>query len=108
MSIITKKTAQAFITNANLSQANTVVNNGSVFLHGNLIARKLTSTKIEISFCGWVTRTTADRINAIVMAATGDKVSVGIKQGKPELRHSNGYNQKIDDTDFVSIDTLYF
>ena len=104
---ITLNTVNAFVSHSNFSQANTVVSGGHVYLHGNLIARKLNNTQIQINFCHWVTSTTADRINAIVSYCTNDKIKVGIKQGEPELRYADGTKQNVNSGDWVTIDTLY-
>ena len=93
---ITQQTVNAFFSGNNISLSNTIVNDGAVFLHGNKIINTLENGNIEISFCGWATPTTADRINAIVSAYTGGKIRVGIKQGEPELRHDNGLTQAFD------------
>ena len=105
---ITQQTVNAFFSNSNMSLGNMLVNNGNVYLHGNLIAKKLDNTVIAINFCGWATNTTADRLNAIVSEATNGKIKVGIKQGEPELRHANGYNQTIDSSEWLEIESLYF
>ena len=105
---ITQQTVNAFFGNSKLSNSNMLVIDGNVYLHGNLIAKKVNNTTIAINFCGWATNTTADRLNAIVSEATNGKIKVGIKQGQPELRHTNGYKQVIDSSEWVQIESLYF
>lgn len=105
---ITQQTVNAFFGNSKLSNSNMLVSDGNVYLHGNLIAKKVNNTTIAINFCGWATNTTADRINAIVSEATNGKIKVGIKQGEPELRHANGYKQVIDSSEWIQIESLYF
>lgn len=105
---ITRQTVNAFFGNSKLSNSNMLVSDGNVYLHGNLIAKKVNNTTIAINFCGWATPTTADRINAIVSEATNGRIRVGIKQGEPELRHSNGYTQTIDSSEWLEIESLYF
>ena len=105
---ITRQTVNAFFGNSKLSNSNMLVSDGNVYLHGNLIAKKVNNTTIAINFCGWATNTTADRLNAIVSEATNGKIRVGIKQGEPELRHDNGYKQIIDSSEWVKIESLYF
>ena len=105
---ITQQTVNAFFGNSNMSNSNMLVSDGNVYLHGNHIAKKVNNTTIAINFCGWATNTTANRLNAIVSEATNGKIKVGIKQGQPELRHSNGYTQAIDDSEWVQIESLYF
>lgn len=104
---ITQQTVNALFSNGNMVNNNTVVSGGVVYLHGNMIAR-LQGTKLQVSFCGWVTPTTRDRINAIVSHATNGKIKVGIRKGEPELRHDNGYNQIIDSCDWYTVDTLKY
>ena len=105
---ITQQTVNAFFSGGNMVNNNTVVSGGCVYLHGNLIARKIDNTKIEICFCEWVTNTTCDRISAIVSTATNGKIKVGIKKGLPELRHADGTITPISSGNWVKIDSLYF
>ena len=105
---ITRQTVDAFFGNSYMINSNMLVSGGNVYLHGNHIAKKVNNTTIAINFCGWVTNTTADRLNAIVSEATNGKIKVGIKQGQPELRHDNGYKQVIDSSEWVKIESLYF
>lgn len=105
---ITLQTVNAFFSGGNLAKNNMVVSKSHVYLHGNLIARKVNNTKIEICFCEWVTNTTCDRINAIVSTATNGKIKVGIKKGLPELRHDDGTITPISSGDWVQIESLYF
>lgn len=105
---ITRQTINAFFGNSKMSIGNMLVSDGNVYLHGNHIAKKVNNTTIAINFCGWVTSTTADRLNAIVSEATNGHYKVGIKQGQPELRHISGYNEIIDSSEWVKIESLYF
>ena len=50
---------------SNYTSSNTVVKDGSMWIFGNKIAFKTTSGAIYITNCGWTSRTTFDRLNAI-------------------------------------------
>ena len=101
---ITQQTVKALFSNDNMSNNNTVVSNGRVYLHGNLIARIIEGNKLQVSFCGWVTNTTRDRINAIMSYATNGAIEVGIKKGEPEIRHFNGDKEIIDSCNWYTVD----
>lgn len=105
---ITQQTVNAFFSGGNLAKNNMVVSGGCVYLDGNLIARKLNNTTIQICFCEWVSNTTAERINAIVSTATNGKIHVGIKKGNPEFRYQDGTSETISSGDWITVDSLYF
>ena len=101
---ITQQTVKALFSDDNMTNNNTVVSNGRVYLHANLIARIIDGNKLQVSFCGWVTKTTRDRIDAILSYATNGAIGVGIKKGKPEIRHANGDKEIIDSCDWYTVD----
>ena len=103
---ITRQTVNALFSNSNMTNNNTVVSGGCVYLHGNQIARIIDGNKLQVSFCGWVTPTTADRINAILSHATNGEIRAGIKKGEPEIRHTTGDNEIIDSCDWYTINML--
>ena len=105
---ITQQTINALFSNGSMSNNNTVVSNGRVYLHGNLIARIIDGDKLQVSFCGWVTPTTRDRINAIINYATNGAIRVGIKKGEPEITHANGETETIDSCNWYTIDILKY
>lgn len=78
----------AIIDQRQLTQRNTSTHVGErgmlVRLHGHLIA-VITADTVELSACGWVTATTADRLNAIAWAFTA--YTVGRKQGEIVVTH---------------------
>lgn len=81
---------------------NTTVSNGSVFLHGNEIAKVSQADKeIQINLCGWVTKTTVSRLNTLLFEFTNYRL--GIKQGQPVL-YTNTGNHKIAHNDWVTLD----
>ena len=101
---ITQQTVNAFLSNQNFSLNNTQVLEGELFLHGNKIARKVGQGKIEICFCGWVTNTTSNRLNALVRAFTNDAISIATKQGKPLLVcHKDGKKIVFDSNQWLLI-----
>ena len=101
---ITQQTVKALFSNGDMVNNNTVVNNGRVYLHGNLIARIIEGNKLQVSFCGWVTNTTRDRISAILSYATNGAIDVGIKKGEAEIRHFNGDKEIINSCDWYTVD----
>ena len=105
---ITQQTVNAFFSGGDLAKNNMVVTNARAYFHGNLIARIIDGNKLQVSFCGWVTHTTCERINGIVSTATKGKIEVGIKNGEPELRHANGDKEIIDSCDWYTIDMLKY
>lgn len=105
---ITQQTVKALFSNGDMSNNNTVVSNGRVYLHGNLIARIIDGNKLQVSFCGWVTNTTRDRIDAIISYATNGAIGVGIKKGEAEIRYSNGDKEIIDSCDWYTINMLEY
>lgn len=92
MAKIDDKVAQAFCSGLNVKTANTTVQDGTVLLWGNKIAHLACkgSRCIVINHCGYVTRTTMQRLNAIVSRYTDNRVHVGIKNGCAEVRYSDG------------------
>ena len=64
---ITKQIANAFINGKSLKIKNTETDGRSVWLHGNMIARK-TDNGIEVSLAGWPTVPTRERVNGICQA----------------------------------------
>lgn len=101
---ITQQTVNALFSNGDMVNNNTVVSGCRVYLHGNQIARIIDGNKLQVSFCGWVTNTTRDRISAILNYATNGAIEVGIKKGEPEIRYSNGDKEIIDNCDWYTVD----
>lgn len=88
MAKIDDNVAHALACGDNKSFGNTVVKDGAVYLHGNKIAW-LDGRELHLSHCGWVTRTTIQRLNAILVRYM-PRIKVGIKQGCAELRFADG------------------
>ena len=61
---VTQKIANAFINGESLKIKNTETDGQSVWLHGNMIARK-TDNGLEVTLAGWNTVTTRERVNGI-------------------------------------------
>lgn len=104
---ITKSIAAAFVAGLPKSDGATRTDGQAVYLHGNCIARKVASlggsgrARLEINWCGWVTATTAERINGI-LAAYGSAFRVGRKQGKP-IAWANGKDSAMPSNGFVPV-----
>lgn len=92
MAKIDEAVAQAFCSGLNVKTANTTVQDGVVRLWGHKIAYSACrgSRCVVINHCGYVTRTTMQRLNAIVSRYTDNRVHVGIKNGCAEVRYSDG------------------
>lgn len=106
MSKITDLSVRAFANNGISSIDNTIVNDEGMFLFGNHIAKRVSYGVIAINFCGYPTRTTADRLNALVSKLTNGRIKVGISKGAPELRYKDGLKLAIPCKEWVNIATL--
>ena len=62
---ITQQAVNAFYAEQKFSQGNTSVIDGAMYLHGNKIAFYKDNV-LHISFCGWQTTTTKERINGVL------------------------------------------
>lgn len=106
MSKITDKSVKAFTNNAISSIDNTIVNDEGMFLFGNHIAKRVRYGVVAINFCGYPTRTTADRLNALVNKLTNGRIKVCISKGVPELRYRDGLKISIPCKEWVNIATI--
>lgn len=106
MSKITDLSVRAFANNGISSIDNTIVNDEGMFLFGNHIAKRVSYGVIAINFCGYPTRTTADRLNALVNKLTNGRIKVGISKGVPELRYRDGLKISIPCKEWVNIATI--
>ena len=77
----------AFDNGANFNQANTMVSGGSMFLHGNEIAKHDQNGDILISLAGWNTHTTKERLNNISGVRVQNKNFEPFLNGKPIGNH---------------------
>ena len=82
---ITQQAVNAFYTEQRFSQGNTSVIDGAMYLHGNKIAF-YKENALHISFCGWQTTTTKERINGVLQNGfvfqKKGKLYFGIASGK--------------------------
>lgn len=88
MNVAETKVTQALKTRGSLSVSNTTVKYSvateisTIDLHGNRIAEyDHSKNKLKVNFCGYVTDTTRNRINAIC-EALGFNTWLNIKQGE--------------------------
>lgn len=81
MAKIDNAVALALANNVTKNFGNTEVRDRAVFLFGNKIAWVSTEGLLCVTHCGWVTRTTMTRLNAILYAF-GTGVTVSIKGGE--------------------------
>ena len=82
----------AFDNGYNFNQANTMVSGGSMYLHGNEIAKHDIDNNVLISLAGWNTHTTKERLNHI------SGVSVHTKDFQPYLN-----DEPINSTDWYRV-----
>ena len=73
---ISRGAANCFLAGIPFTRGNTAVivhdDIAIMALHGNIIARhNLRTDRIEVSCAGWYTRTTKDRLNAIILSFLG-------------------------------------
>jgi len=61
---VTQEIANAFRQGRKLTKGNTSTDGNSIWLHGNKIVRRNEGGEVEISFAGWPTVTTRERLNA--------------------------------------------
>ena len=84
---IEREMIQAIIDRRNFSKANTSVvlhtsSSGKskdmrVYLHGNWIAEYTQDGQLNINHCGWKTRTTKSRLNALIQFVLGGTFRLG-------------------------------
>ena len=66
MKKISQNIATSFLAGKPLQIDNTYTDGEKVFLHSNLIAKKIHPDKLEISLAGYPTMTTRERLNSIL------------------------------------------
>ena len=81
MKKVTRQAVQAFYNNVNFRSGNTIVSNGKMYLHGNLIAKKENGA-VYISNAGWATNTTKERLNGLSGVHINQKNFVWYLNGK--------------------------
>ena len=112
MAKIDDKVAQAFCNWRYVKTANTTVQGGTVRLWGSKIARHAVreygADCVIINHCGYVTRTTMNRLNAIVRLYTGNRVHVGIKSGCAEVRYADGTVKPLAGGDYIIYKHLHW
>ena len=107
MSKIANKSAQAFYNYRNSAIDNTIVNLEGMFLSGNHIAKRVKhGGVVAINFCGYPTKATAARLNALLSLLSDGKIKVGIKKGEPFLRYRDGIVVPLPSKGWVNIATL--
>jgi hypothetical protein len=78
---VTRQAVQAFYNNVNFRSGNTTVENGKLYLHGNLIAKK-ENGNVYISNAGWQSNTTKERLNGLSGVHISQKNLVWYLNGK--------------------------
>lgn len=61
---VSKQVLTSFLKNQPMRCGNTWTDGTNVYLHNNKIIRRMNNA-IEISFCGWATNTTQERVNSL-------------------------------------------
>ena len=62
---ITEQSVKAFLNREYFNKGNMYADSTILQLHGNTIAKRTESDEIEISFAGWNTPTTKERLNGL-------------------------------------------
>lgn len=78
---VTAKIVGAWIGGKALKVGNTRTDGKNIYLHGNLIARRMTDGKVQVSNGGYGSLTTRERLNGIA-AATLSNLRFAQKGGK--------------------------
>jgi len=95
-----------FILRKAMAMSRTHTNGTSLFLHGNEIAKHDDEGNVLISFAGWPTATTSDRLNAVInLHPNVSKRLRGVKckGGKIYLVFRGGDKVRMGDMEWVNI-----
>jgi len=96
---ITSQIAAAFVAGVAKSNGNTRTDGQTLFLHGHAIARRDRGS-LEISWAGWSTSTTRERINGVLSAFnSGFRVCL-------QDRTAHSWNFKTPDKKAVPMDSM--
>ena len=98
---VTEKIARALLRGEKCAVGNTTTNGECVWLHGNLIAMRL-SDCILVSLAGWNTPTTRERVNGI-LEIFGQDARIVARNFEPVLIE-NGHAEIIQDLDWIKFD----
>jgi hypothetical protein len=90
---VTEQIVSAFRDGRKLTVSNSSTDGTTLFLHGNAIARKIDG-QLEISFAGWPTRTTCERLRGLLVAY-GRPFGVGITKGVAVFRYHDPFRERI-------------
>ena len=85
---ISQNIATSFLAGKPLHIDNTYTDGEKVFLHSNLIAKKIHPAKLEISLAGYPTLTTRERLNSILNVFGFDHY-IQQKEGKQYIVNGN-------------------
>ena len=104
---VTKEVCTAFINGERKTVGNTTTDGERLWLHGNLIARKVNGT-IEVTMAGWATPTTKERLNGIIDLLAWDNDSWRFRP--VDRFHQSDFVQyygddAVDSTDWINIGT---
>ena len=92
--------AKAFLNGKSFCRGNTLVSTGIMTLFGNMIAIK-TNNVIKLNHCGWMTKTTKNRLNAILTLLNLPLIKQvkGVWYWKNDQVFKSGWNYINDDND---------
>jgi hypothetical protein len=107
---VSKTVITAFLKGENKTVGNTKTDGNALFLHGNMIALK-DDCFLRISFCGWNTVTTRDRLNSLLFLAPEygyqmDITGVCQRDFTPCLFMASGSIREVDDIGYYDVATL--
>jgi hypothetical protein len=98
---ITEAVAAAFAQGKKKKVGNTETDGNSFWLHNNKIA-KIEGGILLISFAGWATSTTRERINGILQAF-GIKARTSISKGNVKIAAPDGRVKIIDSNEWIGV-----
>ena len=75
-----------------------------IYLHGHLIAEyTYQGMKLEVNNCGWATRTTKSRLNALIQFVEGGLSGIYQKRGQWYLKRPNQSDVAMNDNTWVTV-----
>tara|TARA_R100001082_G_scaffold13648_1_gene7021 strand:- start:1705 stop:2067 length:363 start_codon:yes stop_codon:yes gene_type:complete len=75
-----------------------------IYLHGNHIASYNTKNmSLEVNNCGWLTRTTKSRLNAIIQFVEGGLAGIYQKRGQWYLKRPNQSDVAMNDNAWLTV-----
>lgn len=101
---ITQDIANAWVAHKPRQIGNTMTDGESVWLHGNLIARRLENPLAwEFTLAGWNTVTTRERLNGLLRAIGAERAGFVQRKGQPVFVGLDWSERPIDAHEVITI-----